>query len=65
VVQLIDHSQDIVFPQEALTAFNHAIQLNPHLAIAHHNKGLALEHLGHPKAAQQAYERAKQLGYSG
>jgi tetratricopeptide (TPR) repeat protein len=51
--------------EEALTAFEQAIRLDSDLDYVYHNKGLALERLGRKKDAQQAYERAKQLGYNG
>src|SRR5258708_1555669 len=50
--------------KEALTAFDQAIRLNPNYADAYHNKGRALEQLGKQREAQQAYTRAKQLGYN-
>src|SRR6266568_20562 len=51
--------------QEALAAYEQAIHLDPNFAVAYYSKGLALEALGKKQQAQQAYERAKQLGYSG
>src|SRR6266566_2799310 len=50
--------------QEALAAYEQAIQLDSNDAIAYNNKGFTLKALGKKKEAQQAYQRAKQLGYS-
>jgi tetratricopeptide (TPR) repeat protein len=47
--------------KEALEAFEHAIQLDPHNANNHFNKGKMLEHLGRGKEAQQALNTAKLL----
>jgi tetratricopeptide (TPR) repeat protein len=50
---------------EALTAYEQAIGLDPNYALAYNNKGTALERLNRKKEAQQAYEKARQLGYTG
>lgn len=50
---------------EALAVFQHAIQLNPYLAIAYQNLGTALSRLRFTKQAQEAFDKAKQLGYKG
>ena len=50
---------------EALAAFQHAIKLNPYLAEAYHNIGETLSKLGLTRQAQEAFARAKQLGYKG
>ena len=50
--------------KEAITAYEQAIRLDPNDAWAYNNKGLALEQLGKKREAQQAYTRAKQLGYN-
>ena len=50
--------------EEAITAYDQAIHLDPNNTFAYNNKGLALQQLGKNKEAQQAYKRAKQLGYS-
>ena len=50
--------------EEPLTASEQAICLDFNFAFAYHNKGLALEQLGKQREAQQAYTRAKQLGYN-
>jgi tetratricopeptide (TPR) repeat protein len=49
--------------QEALAAFDQAIQVAPNLAGAYYNKGLVLEHLDRTAEAQQAHAKARQLGY--
>ncbi|SRR6266567_2447403 len=51
--------------EEALAAYNQAIRLDPNDAGAYHNKGIALEHLEKKQEAQQANNRARQLGYHG
>ena len=51
--------------QEALAAYEQAIHLDPNYAYAYNGKGLALEALGKIQQAQQAYPRARHLGYSG
>ncbi|HWS85187.1 MAG TPA: TIR domain-containing protein [Ktedonobacteraceae bacterium] len=48
---------------EALTAYEQALRLDPSYALAWHGKGFALEKLGRSKEAQQCYEKARQLGY--
>src|SRR5258708_2952909 len=48
--------------EEALTAYEQAIHLDPNYAWAYHDKGRSLEQLGKQREAQQAYTRAKQLG---
>ena len=50
--------------EEARTAYDQAISLDPKDATAYYNRGLALDRLGKKKEAQQAYNKAKQLGYS-
>ena len=49
---------------DTLRAFEQAILMDPTLAVAYNNKGLALERLGKSKEARQAYKRARQLDYS-
>jgi tetratricopeptide (TPR) repeat protein len=49
--------------EEALAVFEQAIRLDPNYPLAYASKGYALEHLGRNKDAQQAFERARQLGY--
>jgi len=44
--------------------YEEAIRLRPNDATAYNAKGLALEALGKKQEAQQAHERARQLGYS-
>lgn len=48
--------------QEALVAYDRAIQLDPNFAFAYNGKGYTLQQLGRSKEAQQAYEKAKRLG---
>jgi tetratricopeptide (TPR) repeat protein len=48
-------------PDEALTEFDHVLQLNPDLAFAHSSRGTALASLGQSPAAQQSFERAVAL----
>jgi len=50
---------------EALAADKQAIRLDPNFANAYHNKGLALDNLGKSREAKQAYDKARQLGYTG
>lgn len=49
--------------EEALAAHEQAIRLDPNYALAYYGKGVALESLGKKTEAQQAYARARQLGY--
>jgi tetratricopeptide (TPR) repeat protein len=65
VLDLYEEPYDPQYPtQEALAAYEQAIRLDPNFALAHNNKGLALEALGKIQEAQQAYERARHLGDS-
>ena len=50
--------------EEALAACEQAIRLDPNLAFAYSNKGAALRALRKSEEAQQAFEKARQLGYS-
>ncbi len=50
---------------EALAAYEQAIRLDPNYAFAYYGKGLALDKLGQSKEARQAYDKARQLGYTG
>jgi tetratricopeptide (TPR) repeat protein len=56
---LYDHRQY----EEALAAYDQAIRLDPNYADAYNKKGYTLKRLGKEKEAQQAYARARQLGY--
>src|SRR5713101_9323256 len=47
--------------EEALTAYEQAIQLDPHLAMAYDGKGWALWHLKRYEEALKAYDRATDL----
>jgi len=50
---------------EALQAFDEAIELNPEYAKAWYYKGVALQQLGRTTDADAAFARAKELGYPG
>jgi tetratricopeptide (TPR) repeat protein len=50
---------------EALAANEQAIRLDPNYAFAYYVKGLALDNLGKSREAKQAYDKARQLGYTG
>jgi tetratricopeptide (TPR) repeat protein len=50
---------------EALKAFNKAIELNPKYAEAWNNKGNALKSIGRTTETDAAFTRAKELGYKG
>jgi len=47
----------------SLTAYERAIELDPVFAPAYAEMGETLEQLGRIQEAQQAREKAKQLGY--
>lgn len=51
--------------QEALAVCEQAIRLNPNNANAYQNKGNALNGLNRKGEAELAYEKARQLGFSG
>jgi len=48
--------------EEALRAFDVALQLNPRYVEAHLNRAIVLGDLGRPKEAEEAIERAHHLG---
>jgi tetratricopeptide (TPR) repeat protein len=50
---------------DALKAFDEAIRLDPNLAEAWYIKGEALESFGRNIDTQEAYAKAKELGYTG
>ncbi len=54
---------DLELQETALAAYEQAIQLAPHEAVLHYHKGQVLGHLGRFADAQQAYEKARHLGY--
>jgi tetratricopeptide (TPR) repeat protein len=56
---------DLDLREEALAAYEEAIQLAPQEAILHLHKGHALEQLGRLSEAQRSYEEARRLGYIG
>jgi Flp pilus assembly protein TadD len=51
--------------EEAIGAFNRAIDINPKYVEAWYNKGVALEKLGRNDEANVAFAKAKELGYMG
>jgi len=51
--------------EEALAAYEQALRLDPNFALAYNGKSFTLKLLGKTREAQQAYDKAKQLGYSG
>lgn len=51
--------------EEAIKAYDIAIQMNPEDAKAWYNKGNALKALGRTTDANIAYAKAKDLGYKG
>ena len=50
---------------EALQAFEKAIEINPQSVDAWNNKGIALKLLGRTTEADVAFAKAKELGYTG
>ncbi len=44
--------------EEALQAFNAALELDPHDTVALRNKGRVLDELGRPDEAREAYKEA-------
>ena len=50
---------------DVITCFDEAIRLNPNLAEAWYGKGVALGLLGRNTDAQEAYAKARELGYTG
>lgn len=50
--------------EEALVALEQTILLEPKWAKVHYNRGCAFEYLGRLEEAQQAYDKAKELGFS-
>ncbi len=51
--------------EEALAACEQAIRLDPNYAAAYNNKGWALNGLNRKREAELAFNKARQLGYSG
>jgi len=49
----------------ALSYLTRAVELRPDSGIAHHRRGLVLEHLGRIREAKAEYGRASDLGYKG
>jgi tetratricopeptide (TPR) repeat protein len=56
---------ELQYVQDALAAFEAALMLQPTLAVAWANKGSALKRLGRSDESEQAYRRARTLGYTG
>jgi len=54
---------ELGYTQAALAEFDYTLTLDAFMAVAHQNRGVALERLGRRTEAQQAYQRARQLGY--
>jgi tetratricopeptide (TPR) repeat protein len=50
---------------EAIQAYDKAIELNPQFATPWYNKGLALKELGLITDANKVFSKAKELGYNG
>jgi tetratricopeptide (TPR) repeat protein len=50
---------------EAIHAFNRAIEIYPKFALAWFNKGNALKSLGNTTEAETAFAKAKEMGYRG
>ena len=48
--------------ETALDAFEQALQLSPNSAMGWYYKSCALEYLGRPEEAHQAYDRARHFG---
>jgi Flp pilus assembly protein TadD len=51
--------------EEAIGAFNHAIEINPQDSHAWNRKGIVLKKIGKKDEAEYAFARAKGLGYDG
>jgi tetratricopeptide (TPR) repeat protein len=51
--------------EETLAAVEQAIRLNPNHSHAYYSKGFTLNKLGESREAEQAYEKARQPGYTG
>ena len=49
--------------REALAAYEQALRLDPDNANAYNGKGLIFDQLKRPVEAEQAFAKAKQLGY--
>jgi Flp pilus assembly protein TadD len=50
---------------ESIKAYDMAIEIDPQLAEAWTNKGVALQQLGRTADADAAFARAEELGYPG
>jgi len=49
---------------DAIQAYEMAIEIDPKFAETWHNKGVALDELGRPDEAKAAHDKAKELGYA-
>lgn len=49
--------------EEALAAYDHALQLDPNFATAYNNKGLTLQRMSRNRKAQVCFDKASELGY--
>lgn len=56
-----DQHFDVRCYAKALAAYEQAIRLDPHLALAYRSKGDVLAQLGERREAKQAYKKAQQL----
>jgi tetratricopeptide (TPR) repeat protein len=61
IVYLISSSLLLTSP---IGCFDKAIRLDPKLAMACYNKGMALKSLGRTKEADAAFSKANELGYT-
>jgi Flp pilus assembly protein TadD len=48
-----------------LQLYERATEIDPDWSIPWYNKGLALQRMGEDQQADEAFARAKELGYSG
>ncbi len=55
--------RDLKQSEQALAAYEHAIRLDPSLAIAYYDMSLILKDLKRHKEAEQAHQKARELGY--
>ena len=50
--------------EEALVAYDHAVQLDPNFALAYNNKGILLQNMKRRNEAEAAFQKARELGFS-
>ena len=65
VKELSSYQNGLKRYEEALAAYDQAIRLNPNDDFAYYGKGIALRTMGKTNEAEQAFEKARQLGYNG